>query len=53
MERNNNFENVSNRERHEIGPLARKLAFMYPNALRRVNENQSNNLILRKNSNSI
>lgn len=45
---NNNYENVTNRERHEIGPLARKLAFMYPDALRRANENQSNNIVLRK-----
>lgn len=45
---NNNYENVTNRERHEIGPLARKLAVMYPDALKRANENQSNNFVLRK-----
>ena len=46
---NENLENVTYRERHEIGPLVTKLAHMYPSILHKsVSKKQSSELILQK-----
>lgn len=46
---NENLENVTYRERHEIGPLVTKLAHMYPSILHKsISKKQSSELILQK-----